>query len=426
MTQSLFPDSSAILPTWRCGSPRRSPSWRMTRALWVTAIPPDHDGGGGHIRQAYLLDALADRIETHLVVAGSLDDDRTRSVMASVREVSVHLPPEPRTRTVRRLRDLAYAASPDPSEVRQAKRIRRALEPLITAERSMDIVAVEFAGLARLVPASRRSHWALTLHNVLSTMANHQQAISSQRRRRLLYRLDERKARQFERWTVTAYDTVVVPTYEDAAEMPPGVIVVPNGVDDERYQPTPLPLECRVAFTGALYTLPNIDGIVWFVSEVWPHVRERLPGARLDIIGLRPAPAVLALQGSGVEVYPDVNSIVPYLQRARVAVVPLRIGTGSRLKALEAMASGRPVVGTTIGLGGLEIVPGVHALVADEPESLAEAVVSALTDEVLAARLGREGRSLVESRYSWREIGAQYVDQLLARVAAGSSTTRSR
>jgi glycosyltransferase involved in cell wall biosynthesis len=106
-----------------------------------------------------------------------------------------------------------------------------------------------------------------------------------------------------------------------------------------------------------------------------------------------------------------------------VAVVPLRIGSGSRLKALEAMAAGRPVVGTTIGLGGLDLLHGRDALVADRPVQLAEAIVRCLEDRALAARLAASGRRLVEQRYSWSRIGADYAALLEARAGAPPSST---
>jgi glycosyltransferase involved in cell wall biosynthesis len=118
-----------------------------------------------------------------------------------------------------------------------------------------------------------------------------------------------------------------------------------------------------------------------------------------------------------VAVHADVPAVEPFLRRARVAVVPLRIGSGSRLKALEALAAGRPVVGTTIGLGGLETVAGRHALVEDEPEGFAEAVVRLLGENDLAHDLARAGRELIEASYSWTRIGGRYAE-LLARLIA--------
>ena len=123
--------------------------------------------------------------------------------------------------------------------------------------------------------------------------------------------------------------------------------------------------------------------------------------------------------------HPDVPDVAPFLERARVTLVPLRIGTGSRLKALEAMAAGRPVAGTSIGLGGLDVEPGREALVADDPAELARAVVQCLTDDELAGRLAAHGRELVERRYSWSTIGADYAELLEARSAGARARVPS-
>lgn len=166
-------------------------------------------------------------------------------------------------------------------------------------------------------------------------------------------------------------------------------------------------------FTGALHTLPNRDGIVWFCSEIWPRIRAQVPEARLDIVGSRPPRNVASLdQLDGVAVHADVPAVPPFLGRARVAVVPLRIGSGSRLKVLEALAAGRPVVGTTIGVEGLEAVAGRHLLVEDEPEAFARAVVMLLTGDDQAQALARSGRELIDASYSWPQIGRRYADLL--------------
>src|SRR5207237_4545978 len=169
---------------------------------------------------------------------------------------------------------------------------------------------------------------------------------------------------------VTAYDGLVFVSDEDATAMTGKhrerargpVIVVPNGVDPSVFPPSPIPREPRVVLPASLNYRPNVLGALWFCNEVWPRVQAEVPGACFDLVGREPVDEVLDLARlPGVEVHPDVPQIAPWLERARVVVVPLWIGSGTRLKALDAMAAGRPVVGTSIGLQGVGVIDGVRA-----------------------------------------------------------------
>jgi glycosyltransferase involved in cell wall biosynthesis len=387
----------------------------MRTLLWVTPLAPCFDaGGGGEIRQAHLLDALAERFELHLLVAGRLTDDRVRARMRSVRELDTPVQTEPAGRIRRRLRDLHWElVLRQPDEVARHRATRSALAQAIETGPRYEVVCVEYIALAELLARRPGERWALTLHNLTSAMARHHAAIAPGRRQHAMRVLEERNARRIERWAVESYDLVVTPSREDARLLGAGVAVVPNGVDLARFAPSPLPASPRLLFTGALHTLPNREGIRWFCDAVWPRIQAQAPDAQLDIVGARPPDEVLSLATlRGVSVHPDVPDVVPFLHDARVAIVPLRIGTGSRLKVLEAMAARRPVAGTAIGLGGLEVRPGSDLLQADDPDSFAQAVLSILRDDELAGRLAERGRSLVEQSYSWEKIGREYADLL--------------
>jgi glycosyltransferase involved in cell wall biosynthesis len=197
--------------------------------------------------------------------------------------------------------------------------------------------------------------------------------------------------------------------------LPGPTIIVDNGVDLGRYDPTPVPREPRISLIGTLGYLPNSDGAQWFVNEVFPLIRRAVPEAVLDLVGRLAIPEVMALaEPPLVTVIPDVPDIRPYYERTRLVIVPLRVGTGTRLKALEGMAASRPVVGTTVGLAGLEVENGKHALIADDPAELAKQVVQVLTDDSLATRLAEAGRALVTERYSWERVSEPFVSAVLA------------
>jgi glycosyltransferase involved in cell wall biosynthesis len=235
-------------------------------------------------------------------------------------------------------------------------------------------------------------------------------------RRQWLHQRDAVIARRWEQRIASQFDQLIVVSEDDADTLGGSntqVLIIPNGVDVGQYRPAPLPAAPRIVFTGALYTLPNRDGIRWFCEEVLPLIQVAHPEVELDIVGSRPNPIVTAL-GSipGVSVHADVPQISSYLDAARVVIVPIRVGSGTRLKALEGMAAGRPIVGTTIGLGGLDLVDGRHALFADDAPAFAKAVGAVLSDDRLASSLAAEGRSLVERTYAWPSIGERFVDAL--------------
>jgi polysaccharide biosynthesis protein PslH len=389
----------------------------VRRALWVTTEPPDRNLGGGSIREAHLLEALANAVDTHLLFAGRLEDERTRAALAGITEVDLPARPPPSTRTRRRLDDLRRVlVERQPADVVENRPRLRGLADQLRALGQFDLVCVEHDRIGPLVAqrGTTGGRWALTLQNLASERKRHELALARTRRQRWLYRRELADARRFEAAMADAYDAVFVPSDADATALGRGAVIVPNGVDTDRFRPTQLPDAPVLVCTGTLSWGPNIDGLVWFCTTVLPLVRERVPDVRLDIVGRQPLPEVEALgRLPGIAVHADVPSVVPWLERSRVAVVPLRIGSGTRLKALEAMAAGRPVAGTTVGLEGLGIEAGVHAVVADDPSSLAARVVRLLVDDEFAERLARVGADHARGNFAWDTIGRRFVDALL-------------
>ena len=389
------------------------------RALWVTAEPPDFDLGGGNIRQAHLLAGAAERFELHLLIAGELSDPTLRRALASVTEVERPPPPRPRSRTRRRMGDLTVALfGRAPYEVRDNRAVRRLLAPHLRSTHTFDIVVVEHSGLAPLAPARPRSTtWVLEMQNILSERAHHENAIAPARRQRWLWDREHRRAVAFQQRALDLFDAVFVCSEQDRTTLSGRGLVVPNGVDLDRYAMAPLVAAPRVVMTATLGYPPNADGAIWFCREVWPHVRSAVPDAELEIVGRQPTAEVRALAAEpGVALHFDVPTVVPYLHSARVAVVPVRVGTGTRLKALEAMAAGRPVAGTTIGLDGIGAVDGVNAAIADDPVELAARVVALLRDNDLATRLAAAARQHVEANFSWTPIAREFADRLASLV----------
>jgi sugar transferase (PEP-CTERM/EpsH1 system associated) len=188
--------------------------------------------------------------------------------------------------------------------------------------------------------------------------------------------------------------------------LPESVIkVVPNGVDTDKFDinHTFEEIEDRIIFTGALDYYPNMDAVLFFAQHCWPYIHAHIPTATWQTVGKNPPSQIQRLaELPGVTVVGSIPDIVPYLAKAQVAIAPILIGSGTRLKILEAFATQKAVVSTRIGCEGLEVESGKHLIIADQPEMLARSVVALLENPEKRNALGRAGRSLVEARYSWK------------------------
>jgi glycosyltransferase involved in cell wall biosynthesis len=190
------------------------------------------------------------------------------------------------------------------------------------------------------------------------------------------------------------------------------VSIVENGVDAAALSPLPEPpVTDTLLFVGTFTYRPNVDAALLLGREIFPLVRRAFPAARLLLVGHEPPDAVRALgRELGVSLAGAVPDVRRAYERAAVAVAPLRAGGGTRLKILEAMALGRPVVSTRVGAEGLDVADGNDLLLADAPGDFAKAVARLLGDRPLRARLAANARRLVEARYDWARPGDALLD----------------
>ena len=203
---------------------------------------------------------------------------------------------------------------------------------------------------------------------------------------------------------------------------------VPSGFAPEDFRPSQPPVARdpeRLLFLGSMDYGPNVDGTTWFVSEVLPLIRAERPALTLDIVGANPVPEVKALAGQGVRVLGRVPEVSPHLEGAAAMLVPLRIGGGTRLKIVEALAMNTPVVSTTIGAEGLGLVHKEHLLLADTPETFARATLELLDDPTGAAKLGQTGADYIKKHYRWDVLAEELVDYW-ERVAFSGKYSASR
>lgn len=185
------------------------------------------------------------------------------------------------------------------------------------------------------------------------------------------------------------------------------VEVIDNGVDTDAFSSTAVqPVRDRIIFVGALNYHPNIEAAVWFARRVWPRVSASFPHWRLTLVGCHPSPAVRELaEIPGVEVTGTVADVRPYYREAVAAIVPLLTGSGTRLKILEGMAAGVPVVSSSLGAEGLAVSPGNDVLIADGEDAWLPALSSLAADSTRWDALSAAGSQLVRARYDWRVLG---------------------
>ena len=251
----------------------------------------------------------------------------------------------------------------------------------------------------------------------------------------LLSLFEWKKLQHYEREVCTKADLVLTVTDEDKAVLtelvggsPPSrtnIETIPIGVDTHYFhyswQPEDAP---RNVFIGTMYWPPNVDSVVYFCREILPLARRVIPELEFDIVGLRPTNTVLKLEKtcSRVTVTGSVDDVRPYMARCSVLVVPLRSGSGMRVKILNAMAVGVPIVTTSIGCEGIEgLVPvqepiaehrndNANIWIADSPRDFSRAVVTLTRDDRLARTLSRNGRKLVEKAYDWSVISNRIIE----------------
>jgi glycosyltransferase involved in cell wall biosynthesis len=351
-----------------------------------------------------------------MLVNDEFDTEECRRAMqAYCREVVLVPNPYGREGLAKRLQQLRSLASTRSFERLQVTvpAMQRALNRVLRARR-FDLINLEFSFLGdcdlRQAPFGERLPvLVVDSHNIDYDLARQYARAGSSLCRRLYAGANWRKLRREELGTYRDADGVYLCSAADERRLldqVPGVrtAVIPNAADVEYYQPRPTdppPNGRTVLFFGQLSYIPNVDGVIHLAQNIWPRIAEAHPDARLKIVGGRPPPSLLALAGPRVEFTGFVPDLRPHLAAAAAVVVPLRLGGGTRLKIVEAMAMGKAIVSTTLGAEGIDAVPGRDLLVEDESWAFADAVNRLLAEPGLAARIGNSARQLAVERYAW-------------------------
>jgi len=176
--------------------------------------------------------------------------------------------------------------------------------------------------------------------------------------------------------------------------------IIPNFIDVKDYAGGEAEKEDAICFTGSMSYFPNIDAITYFVEEVWQKIKKKHNNVKLYVVGKNPTENIKRLDSDDIIITGLVESTVPFLKKSKLSIVPLRYGSGTRLKILESMACGTPVISTSLGCEGLDVTNGENIIIADTPDDFAQAVIQLLEYPGLRQSIGEIGEKFVERTYS--------------------------
>jgi len=304
--------------------------------------------------------------------------------------------------------------------VRDDRAAMRQLVDRLAAEKRFDVAHADQLNMAQYAARVRGARKVLDAHNALWLLYKRLWQTMGAGPKKWLLGRDWRLLKAYEGRLCREFDVVLAVSDEDKCALieamgrPREIAVIPIAVDTDE-----IPVVNRRAdaqhllHIGTMYWPPNIDGMQWFISEVYPAIRAQRPDVKLNVVGSRPPQELIDLndKGLGINVTGYVKDPQPYLEQAGVFIVPLRAGGGMRVKILEALSRGLPLVTTTLGCEGIAVEHGKHVLIADTPEEFAQATLRLLADRALADELGRNGGQLIETTYDYR-AACRPLDQL--------------
>jgi polysaccharide biosynthesis protein PslH len=391
------------------------------KLLWVKAgglLPPDT---GGKIRSFQILKQLARKHDITLFTfypAHPQDLHPAGSdIFSKVICVPLPLPPRRSLAEYVRYARMLIAGRPFTIDKYFYPEVRRRYAALLQST-GYDLIVCDFIFPAPLIDWKTPPPKILFTHNVEAQVWARHYKIASNPVVKVACWLESRALQRAERHYVQLADYVLAVSENDRACFaryadPRRISVIPTGVDTEYFQPLQSPEQPdTMAFTGSMDWMPNEDGVAYFVEKILPLIRLEIPEAAFWAVGRRPPRRLQALASDSVVVTGAVEDIRPYLAKAALCVVPLRSGSGTRIKIFEAMAMGKAVVSTSMGAEGLPVRHGENIILADDPADFARQVVDLLHDPPRRRQLGHAARQLVEESYGWPAVAA-YFDNIM-------------
>jgi glycosyltransferase involved in cell wall biosynthesis len=387
------------------------------KILWVCPFFLHPTDRGAQIRTLGTLKELRKRHEIHFAALNDRHNTEgpQRSSEYSARSLFVeHSAPGRRSAgIIPQLAGSIFNAVPMAVSRYYSSELKRKIDTLIN-EGSYDSIVCDFLAAAPNLPDLGQC--VLFQHNVETTIWQRHIEQSRSPLKRAFFQMQARKMEAYEKAVCRRAKHVIAVSEIDALRMKrmfgiETVTSVATGVDVEYFAPRgAAPQVSDIVFCGSMDWLPNVDAVAYFVSEVLPFIRDRLPGATFTIAGRSPDAKVLkAVEGlAGVRVTGKVEDMRPYLWGAKISVVPIRIGGGTRLKIYECMAAGLPVVSTSVGAEGLRYEDGADIVIADDSRAMAAACVRLLTDDAARRSIASMALERVQSTLSWEAVSREF------------------
>jgi sugar transferase (PEP-CTERM/EpsH1 system associated) len=406
------------------------------KIVYVTQIVPYPPHGGVLQRGFNLLRELGRRHVVRLIAFHHPDElphgDAFRKSQEELGRFCAeveYLPLWPKRSAAHKLAAFAMAAAhPKPFSVlaHRSGQLSRRLRQLTSAKERPDVVHLDTIALSPYRADCGSVPVVLTHHNVESQLMERRAEIESTALARWYVGLQARRLRTYEAAESRHFPVNVMVSDADAALLrsicpEARTAVIPNGVDVEYFVPRRDEESPAVIYTGGMNMFANRDAVDWFVESIWPRIISAVPEVRFLAVGQRPTTCLLEAAASDdrIEVPGFVPDVRPWVARAAVYVVPLRVGGGTRLKMVDAMAQGKAIVATTVGAEGIHGEDGRHFVIADEPERFAAEVVRLIRDAATRRELGAAARERVEAEYGWPMLAERLVGIYESVIAGG-------
>ncbi|HKJ33507.1 MAG TPA: glycosyltransferase family 4 protein [Balneolales bacterium] len=376
---------------------------------------------GGALRNYYLLKNMVEKHQVTLVTFGGPSED-----LVLVQNLGDHLDeirvvPKGIIRRNHRLGQIYALWTSHSHDYLEANcdHMQRQLDKLLSREK-YDIIQTEFSFMGNYdLPSDAPK--ILDEHNVEYDIYHQMYQYNRSAVRRMYYHVEYSRMKKEELEICRKHDVILVTSNSDKNKLDHDLPEVPkyvltNGVDTNYFHPLPtIPEPNSIVFTGMMGYEPNSDAMIFFIDDILPIIKKAIPDVKLFIVGKRPTMKLKTRASDHIFVTGLVDDVRPYIWRSDVYVVPLRIGGGTRLKVLEALAMKKPVVTTSIACDGLDVKDNDTVRIADDPKEFAELVIQILKNQNYSDQIINRGYELVHEYYDWKVIG-ETLDQLYETI----------